>query len=213
MLPLMAVVVLFLIVWIDWKRSKLGRFDYAVLRVSLIYARLWHRFSSNRPAPFPLDRACLVASNHTCSADPMYILAACRYPIGFVVAQEHYQLHAFFRWVLDNICSVPVRRGGQDPIAVRRILRTLSRGRILCVFPEGGLSGVARGRRGHLKQGIGYLALKTRLPVYPVHISGGPRTDELLPSWVYFTPRAARVDFGPAIDLSAFYDRPLSRKV
>lgn len=213
MLPLLAVLFVLAVVWLDWKRSRLPVFDYLVLRVTLIYSRLWHRWKRNRPAPFPREGACLVVSNHTCSADPVFIVAGCRSPIGFVVAQEHFNLHPFTRWVLDGLGCVPVRRGGCDPIAVRRILRALEGGHSLCLFPEGNLSSVRRNRLGLPKTGIGYLALKTRLPVFPVYVEGGPRTDELLASWLLPSPRAARVRYGPAIDLSAFYARPLNRKL
>lgn len=141
------------------------------------------------------------------------ILAGCRFPIGFVVAQEHHNLHPLARRILDAIHCVPVRRGGSDAVAVRRILRTLEAGHTLVLFPEGNLSNVRLGRVGPGKQGIAYLALKSKLPVYPIFIDGGPRTDALLASWLLPGPRAARVVFGPPVDLSDFQDRPLDRKL
>jgi 1-acyl-sn-glycerol-3-phosphate acyltransferase len=213
MLPLLAVLFTLLAFWFDWRRTGLNAFDYLVLRASLIYTRLMHRVWHNRPAPFYLDRGCIVVCNHTCSPDPMFLLATCRYPIGFVVAQEHFKLHPFCHWVLRNIGSVPVRRGGSDPVAVRRIIRTLQSGRTLCVFPEGGLSGVARNRFGPPKHGAAYLALKTRAPLFPVFIHKGPRTDSLLAAWLRPPPVAPRVYFGKPIDLSDYFDRPLTRKV
>jgi hypothetical protein len=49
--------------------------------------------------------------------------------------------------------------------------------------------------------------------VYPACIVGGPRTDQLLLSWLWPPPGRVRVVFGPAIDLSAYYDRPRSRRL
>ena len=214
MLALLAAAFTVSVFLVDWRRSRLVLFDYLVLRVTFIYSRLWHRWKCNRPAPFPLDGACLVVANHTCSADPVLIVAGCRFPIGFVVAHEHHNLHpiarvAFsMRFTVFRSCAEAAIQG-----ALRRILHTLESGRSLCLFPEGNLSNVRRNRVGIAKQGIGYLALKTRLPVYPVYIDGGPRTDRLLPSWVFPSPRAARVYYGEAIQLSTFYDRPLDRKL
>jgi len=213
MLPLFAVIFVAVVFLVDWKRSRLEIFDYLVLRITLIYSRLWHRWKCNRPAPFPLDRPCLVVSNHTCSSDPVMILAGCRFPIGFVVAREHYNLHPLARRILEALHCVPVRRGGTDAVAVRRILRTLEAGHSLALFPEGNLSNVRLGRVGPGKQGIAYLALKSKLPVFPIFIDGGPRTDALLASWLLPSPRAARVFFGPAVDLSDFQGRPLDRKL
>src|SRR5262245_10542933 len=64
MLALLAVLFIVGAFLVDWKRSRLNWFDYTVLWVSIVYSRLWHRWGSNRPAPFPLDRAALVACNH-----------------------------------------------------------------------------------------------------------------------------------------------------
>ena len=83
----------------------------------------------------------------------------------------------------------------------------------VCLFPEGGLSGVAKNRMLHAKPGIAFLALVSKAPVYPVYISGGPRTEQLLNSWVRPTPQAVHVTFGRPIDLSAYYDRPRTRKL
>ncbi|MFO0966269.1 MAG: lysophospholipid acyltransferase family protein [Gemmataceae bacterium] len=212
MLPIIAFLFFTIGFFLDWKGSRLNLFDFLILRVSLVYSRLWHRWQSNRVAPFPRDRPCLVACNHTCSTDPMYILAACDYPIGFVVAHEHFRLNAFTHWVLAGIGSVPVRRGGNDPTALRRIMRRLEEGRILCLFPEGNLSNVRRGRLGHARLGIGYLALKTGLPVYPVYVHGGPRTDRLLPTWLFLTRRAAKAFFGKPVDLADLRHQPMTRK-
>lgn len=213
MLALFAVLIIAVMFFRDWRSSRLDLFDYMVVRVSLIYSRFWHRLGSNRAAPFRNDRGCLIVSNHTCSTDPMYILARCDFPVGFGVAHEHFRITPFFGWVLEGICSVPIQRGGHDATALRRILRTIERGRNICLFIEGNLSSVARNKCGHPKHGAAYVALKTRAPVYPVFIHGGPRTDDLLACWVLPTPKSARVIFGPPIDLSAYYDRPLTRKL
>lgn len=213
MLPLFAVLFLCWAFWRDWRSSRLELFPFLVLRVALVYSRLWHRWQSNRPAPFPRGGGCLIVSNHTCSADPMFLLAGCAFPIGFGVAREHFNLHWFANWVLVGIGSVPIRRGGNDPAAVRGILRALRAGRNVCLFPEGNLSGVARGRFGPARLGAAYLALKSRAPLYPAYIAGGPRTDRLLPSWLLPTPKAVKVVYGPSMDLSAYHNRPLTRKL
>ncbi len=63
------------------------------------------------------------------------------------------------------------------------------------------------------KPGAAFLALATRLPVYPVHISGGPHTDELVEGWIMPTRRAVRVVYGDPIDLSQYYGRPRTRRL
>src|SRR5262249_10242217 len=78
---------------------------------------------------------------------------------------------------------------------------------------EGNLSGVVRDRPRKPKHGIALLALRSRVPVFPVYIAGGPRTDQLLRSWLLPSPRSVRVIVGPRVGLAADYGRPVDRRV
>jgi 1-acyl-sn-glycerol-3-phosphate acyltransferase len=100
-----------------------------------------------------------------------------------------------------------------DVVAARAGLRTLGLGWVLCVFPEGGLSNVGRRGLGPGKAGAALLALRSRVPVYPVFISGGPRTNALLQSWILPSSKAVHVTYGPPLDLSRYYDRPITRRL
>src|SRR5262249_14601415 len=97
--------------------------------------------------------------------------------------------------------------------AALRGLRRLREGHLVCIFPEGNLSGVAKNRLRAGKHGAALLALRSRAPVYPAYIAGGPRTKHLLLAWLLPPPGRVRGGFGPAIDLSAYYDRPRTRQV
>ncbi|MCI0684858.1 MAG: 1-acyl-sn-glycerol-3-phosphate acyltransferase [Gemmataceae bacterium] len=187
--------------------------EFIIIRGSNIYARVMHRWSANRPDPFPAAGPAIVVCTHTCSADPTFLLAVCRRKqLSFIVAHEFYHTHPIITNVLDTMGCVHVRRGGNDPTAARRALRRLEQGGIMCVFPEGGLAGVGRRRMLRGKAGAALLALRSRAPVIPVAIHGGPRTDQLLFSWLVPSPRATRAVFGKPIDLSAYYDRPRNRR-
>jgi 1-acyl-sn-glycerol-3-phosphate acyltransferase len=108
---------------------------------------------------------------------------------------------------------VPVTRDGRDFIALRTALRRLEEGCAVCLFPEGNLSGVPSRRILPAKHGIGYLALRTRVPVYLAHITGGPQTERLLNSWVLPTPKAVRVYFEGPVDLSTYLGRNRDRRL
>jgi 1-acyl-sn-glycerol-3-phosphate acyltransferase len=187
--------------------------DAFMLGVARCYARLWHRCSAHGPCPVPPTGPALLVSNHTCSADPMFLLAGSPRLISFAVAREHMEVHALVRGLLNYNQCVGVTRNGQDPGAARRLLRCLADGRLVAIFPEGNLSGVARRRPGQLRHGAAYLALVTRASVFPVYIDGGPRTDQLLRSWLLPSPRPVHVYYGPAVDLTPYYDRPRTRRL
>lgn len=186
--------------------------QFIIIRGANFYARVLHRFSTNRPDPFPATGPAIVVCNHTCSADPTFLLAVCRRnQLGFIVAHEFYHTHPVITNVLDTMGCVHVKRGGNDPVALRRALRRLEAGAIMCLYPEGNLSGVSKNRLVHAKPGAALLALRSRAPVIPVAIRGGPRTHQLLFSWLWPSPRSTRAVFGKPIDLSAYYERPRNR--
>jgi 1-acyl-sn-glycerol-3-phosphate acyltransferase len=201
------------VVLLRWRRSGQSAAEFFGLLTARFYSALWHRCSTNGRAPLPAKGPALLVSNHTCSADPPLLLSASPRLFGFLTAREHYGAHPFFRWVLDQMRSVPVTRNGCDGVAARRALDRLREGHILCVFPEAGLSGVARNRLRSAKHGAAYLALKCGAPVYPAYIAGGPRTEDLLRAWLRPSRPRARVYYGPAIDLSAYRDRPIDRRL
>ena len=184
-----------------------------MLGVARAYARLWHRWSSDGPSPVPVTGPALLVSNHTCSADPMFLLAGSARLIAFAVAREHVDVHPLARRLLNYTECVAVTRNGRDPGAARQLLRRLVDGRLVGIFPEGNLSGVAGRRLGKAKHGAAFLALVTRVPVFPVYIAGGPCTDQLLRSWLLPSPRPVRVYYGPAIDLAPYYGRPRTRRL
>ncbi len=200
-------------VWLRWRLSKMSWGDFVIVHGARVYSSLWHRWSGRRAFRDWPDGPALIIANHTCSADPTFILAGWQRPVSFVVAREHYKVHPLTHMILEQLHCVAATRNGQDYIALRGAWERLKRGLTVCLFPEGNLSGVARGRILTPKQGIGYLALRTRAPVYPAYIAGGPRTERLLESWVWPAHKAVRIYFGPPADLAAFYGRPITRQL
>jgi 1-acyl-sn-glycerol-3-phosphate acyltransferase len=202
-----------LVVLVRWWRSRLSFVDFFLIHITRLYARLWHRCSWRGPVPLPAKGPALLVANHTCSADPTFLVASCRRLLSFAVAREHFDLHPVTHWVLEHVRCVPVTRNGRDAGAAHRLLGRLAEGCAVCIFPEGGLSGVVRQRFRPRKHGAAFLALASGVPVYPAYIAGGPRTDDLLKSWLVPTPRAVRVYFGPAVDLSAYRGQRRTRRL
>jgi len=187
--------------------------DSFILSATRVYTHLWHRWLSHGPSPVPATGPAILVSNHTCSADPMFLLAGSSRLISFAVAREHFNVHPLACYLLNYAHCVPVTRNGADAGAARKLLRCLAEGRVVGLFPEGNLSRVARNRLGAGKHGAAFLALATRAPVFPVFIAGGPRTDRLLNAWVLPAPRAVRVYYGSAMDLSEYNGQPRTRKL
>src|SRR5262249_36076969 len=128
---LVLVLVCAALVWLAWKRTGLAWFDFVILRVGFVYARLWHRWSCLMAEPYPSKGPVILISNPCCSADPSFLLAPSDRPISFLVAREHYNVHWFCRKILDQLCCVSVVRSGADITALRTALRRLAEGKMV----------------------------------------------------------------------------------
>ena len=91
----------------------------------------------------------------------------------------------------------PVRRNSPDLGALKEALRRLKAGKPLLLFPEGARQGA---KTETLPQaGIGFIAAKTKVPVFPVLIKG---TDVALPKGAKsLSPAQISVYFGEQISI------------
>jgi 1-acyl-sn-glycerol-3-phosphate acyltransferase len=193
-----------------WRASGLSWTDFLLLGTVRMYASFWQRCRPCVPT-FPRHGPALVVVNHSCSADPMFLLGTTPRVLGFITTHQHYNLSSLSRWFLNRAGCVPVERGGRDAVGVRRVLRRLAEGHVLCIFPEGNLSGVAPGRMRRWKYGAAYLALKSGVPVFPAWIEGGPRTDNLPRAWLGRSGKAVQIQYGAEIDLSEYLGQKITR--
>lgn len=142
-------------------------------------------------SPLPPDGPALVVCDHTSMGDPLVLLATAGRPIRFMMAKEIYdQPHV--KWVFQAFRCIPIRRGTRDVKAVRTMLEGLSANEVMGLFPEGGLDR-HRSDEGH--PGIGYLALKSGVPVIPASIVWEkPRPLSMFKT--LFVPCQARIRYG-----------------
>jgi 1-acyl-sn-glycerol-3-phosphate acyltransferase len=208
MLALAVCAVLVVLVLLRWRRSGQSLLDFVGLGFVYLYARLWHGCVVRGAAP-PARGAALLVANHTCSADPAFLQAGCPRVLCFLMAQEYFDLHPWLRRLFDYMHAVPVKRDGCDVATVRAALRELSAGRLVCIFPEGSLSGAGSRRLRPGKGGAALLALRSGAPVVPAFIAGGPQHSNVPRAWLL--PSRVRLTFGPPVDLSAYRGRPINR--
>ena len=117
-----------------------------------------------------------MASNHISHFDPPFLSGWFPRKIDWIAMSELFSTgwsKTGFHW-LDVI---PVDRGGDDRHALREALRRLSLGRVIGVFPEGG---IRDGERSMLagapvRDGAVMLAVHAGCPIVPVVILGSER--------------------------------------
>jgi 1-acyl-sn-glycerol-3-phosphate acyltransferase len=131
----------------------------------------------------PVDTGYILASNHISHFDPPFLGSRFRRYVDWMAMEELF-LERASATLMDWLCAFKVRRDGTDRTGIRTALRRLEEGRVVGVFPEGGI----RAGKGSVLNGapmwpgVSALAVLSRKPVVPSVILG---TDRLYykPNW------------------------------
>ncbi|MEN9638035.1 MAG: hypothetical protein RL077_6439 [Verrucomicrobiota bacterium] len=142
----------------------------------------------------------LIAANHASFIDPPMIGCQVSRQIAYFARKTLWNGPAA-SWWLDAVGTIPVDRdGGQDISAIKRVLRAIKEQRGLILFPEG--TRTTDGQLQPAKPGVGFIAIKTQVPVVPVRIFGsfeafgkGRRPRLGTPVTVVFGPPLAPADY------------------
>ena len=132
--------------------------------------RLWFRLrAENRP---PLGGSYVLAANHVSYLDPLLLGAVVPRRIVYMMTVTVWRSRTmgwFYRW--NRTIPLAVRTANRD--AMRAARSVLQQGRLLGIFPEGGLSrdgGLLLGNPGAVA-----LVLQEGVPIVPVGIVGAER--------------------------------------
>ncbi len=114
--------------------------------------------------------AFILASDHISYFDPLSLGMGIRRRIFFMAKSELFTAHGSFAAGFLRACGVfPVKRLSADKQSADKALMHLARGRIVGIFPQGG---IVRGKREFSpKAGAALLAARAGVPLVPVHIS------------------------------------------
>ena len=197
------------VVWWDARRSGLSLRLYAAFRALWLFVKLWHGVRPRGRDPLPTSGPAIVISNHTSPADPLFLQCGTRRIISFLMAREYFGIRflgPLFR--LNN--TIPVNRTGRDTAATKAALRAIHQGRVIGIFPEGGIH-LDPATLGQAKPGAAMLALLTRAPVIPAFIERQRHTNDLWQG--ILQPAHARVIWGRPIDLGPYYACSHDREV
>jgi 1-acyl-sn-glycerol-3-phosphate acyltransferase len=108
----------------------------------------------------------IAASNHRSNLDALFVALAIRRRIRFMGKSELFD--GRWGWLLNRLGAFPVQRGVWDADAFETAATVLRRGRVMSIFPEGG---VHRGRVP-AKSGVGHIAHLAGAIVLPVYLDG-----------------------------------------
>ena len=127
------------------------------------------------------SRAYILAANHRCYLDPLFVMMALRpRPVRYMSKEEFFKVFGVARaaaWV----GTFPVKRNAADMKAIKRSVAMLKRGELVGIFPEG-----TRGRdlneqeleNRPVHEGVAVIAHLAKCEVIPVRLWG---TDKISP--------------------------------
>jgi len=147
----------------------------------------------------PRTGAVLLVSNHVSYTDPVVLSVASPRRINYLAKSELFEQSVAFKWLMQLLGCVPIQRDGHAGSAIRRAEALLSEGRVVGVFPEGGIE-----TPGELKGGVTLIAARTGATIVPVYLSG--TTGLYDPEAYLLRARRVRVTFGEPIDPNAVAD-------
>ena len=164
---------------------------------SFLYFKLFHRFEVSGLQNVPKEGAFILASNHLSFFDPPAL--GCRLPRNLHYFARNSLFSGPLGLLISNLNSIPVNRDQLDLKTLKTVLRVLSLGHPLLVFPEGTRS--VNGQLSDGQRGVGLLVAKSMVPVLPAKIVG---TFEILGKGKTI-PRVGRklkVSYGSLLDFN-----------
>lgn len=171
-----------------WNLFRLYAFGFQRLRIR------GKEFRPDTQNPGPL----IVVVNHTSGVDPAVVIAACRFEVRWIMAQDMRHPGAEWFWKWGNVIFVDRQKG--DATGAREAIKHIKLGGTVGIFPEGGIERPGQ-RLLPFQSGVGLIIRRTGAPVLPVIIRGIPETPT---AWgAYFERGHASVEFKPPIDYSA----------
>ncbi len=164
---------------------------YRRVRVaSIVLFRTLARLHVTGLEHIPETGAFLLATNHISRLDTPLLGATCPRQVHALVAAK-YQDYPFFRWFVNTVSGIWVRRTDFDREALLKAVQILRGGKVLGVAPEGTRSATADLQPG--RPGAAFLAARVEVPIVPVGITG---TQQMLPELRRLRRPELRVVYG-----------------
>lgn len=189
------------IVW--WRSSPLTLNQTFWWTLNYLIAKLLWRTRVEGQLPVKPNEGAVIVANHRSSVDPSFIQTCIRRVVYWMVAREYCEAPGI-GWILRVFQVIPVGRGGVDTAATKLAIRLAQEGGLVGMFPEGRINDtkdlLLPGRPG-----AALVALKARVPIIPVFITGSPYDGT--PMGPLKMRAKVRVKIGQPMDLTSYYGR------
>ena len=110
----------------------------------------------------------IATANHTSFLDPFVVGVTFWYRRVFFMAAEVVMKNKLVEFLLKGIGCIKIDRNKADLEAIKKCVSVLKDGRVLSVFPQGGISD--EGSMSDIKSGAVLMALQANVPIVPMYI-------------------------------------------
>lgn len=149
----------------DDKDTKFAR---RFIKLNTPLLKILHRVKYVGTENIPQGGGYIVAANHISVIDPFYVALGSKIELHYMAKSDAFK-NKFATAFLKKMHAFPVRRNEIDIGAVKKAVELVKNGKILGIFPEGGVIN-KDSLPADLKQGTAYIAAKCKCGVLPVSI-------------------------------------------
>jgi 1-acyl-sn-glycerol-3-phosphate acyltransferase len=132
-----------------------------------------HRVSGVDTDRIPREGAAVLVCNHVSYIDAIVIMAASPRPIRFVMDHRIFRI-PLLSWIFKTAKAIPIAPAKEDPWLMEKayvdIAQALHEGELVCIFPEGKLTG--DGEMNEFKGGVKKIIDRSPVPVIPMALRG-----------------------------------------
>ncbi len=160
----------------------------------------------------PMSGPVLVIANHQSFLDPVVVGQSTRRHLIFLARKTLFK-NAFFSSIIRSLDAVPIDQEGIGKEGLKTILKQLSLGKAVLVFPEG--TRTPDGTIQEIKAGIHLLIRQAKVPIIPVGIAGAYEAWPFWRKYPIFSPlvlpaygRTVAVSVGKALDGNVYAKMP-----
>ena len=147
-----------------WIWYGIGRRMCRLFCMALFRCRIYGREN------IPSEGAFLMVCNHQSYLDPLLCGSHIKTHLSFMARDSLFR-YFFSGALLRSLDVIPVARDKADIATMKRIIRKLTEGKPVCLFPEG--TRTSDGKIATLKGGFGLIARRAAVPIVPAIIDGG----------------------------------------
>lgn len=147
----------------------------------------------------PTGTGYILASNHISHFDPLFLGSRFKRYVDWMAMEELFR-NRVSAVLMESLCAFRVRRDGTDRTGIRTAVKRLEEGRVVGVFPEGGI----RAGKGSVLEGapmwpgVSALSVLSGKPIVPGVILGSDRLYDRR-NWFLFRRVPVWIGFGEKI--------------